>query len=385
MRNTSIGSKNFWVCCGGGWGALVLLKGNNIYDAQNDTSIETNSSGCETLLDNTIKTRSGDWGPSLQLNATENILVGNTFNINNPVSQASETRLRQLDTTIDPELITPTSVALPPTPPNNNRTIYDVQTGTGNDAQAIQMAINLAVAAGNRAVVHIPCGFYNIAQTLTVPANAEIQLIGDGGSAGYQIGSMLNWSGSGSGPILDLQGPNRAILRDFSLFGGNGLLVEDPDQGDGLIYGEELDSGGQSPSCPASTNIYVNGIENNDVNLLGSGVGASAQQNIEVVGGPNESQGIATNGQVSVMCASGSTSNLFYNVTDGGQLLVETIYQEVSNTAIDQILNLTGQGELSVALGKFAGDCANTTPTYAVNGMDGGLTLTELQFLDLRL
>ena len=32
-------------------------------------------------------------------------------------------------------LPTPTSVALPPTPTNNGRTIYDVQQGTGNDAQ----------------------------------------------------------------------------------------------------------------------------------------------------------------------------------------------------------------------------------------------------------
>ena len=78
---------------------------------------------------------------------------------------------------------TPTSVALPPPPPNNNRTIYDVQQNTGNDAQAIQTQINNAVNGGTtRPVVHIPMGTYSIAQTITVPANFDIQIVGDGGT-----------------------------------------------------------------------------------------------------------------------------------------------------------------------------------------------------------
>ena len=163
---------------------------------------------------------------------------------------------------------TPTSVALPPPPPNNNRTIYEVQQNTGNDAQAIQTQINNAVNGNTtRPVVHIPMGTYSIGQSITVPANFDIQIVGDGGT---MEATQLNWSGSGAGPLMLLNGPSRATLRDFYINGGtvDGLWVTNANQVNGQIYTEILDAGGGGGSYVANSAVLVNGTEDSNVTLV---------------------------------------------------------------------------------------------------------------------
>ena len=85
----------------------------------------------------------------------------------------------------------------------------------GANSAGIQQAIDQAATlSGQRPVVHLPKGSYSIGTTLSVPANADLQIVGDGRN------SQLNWSGAAGGTILRMNGPSRAILREFGTNGG---------------------------------------------------------------------------------------------------------------------------------------------------------------------
>jgi hypothetical protein len=62
-------------------------------------------------------------------------------------------------------------------------------------------------------VVHLPAGRYPVGATLTIPAGADLQFVGDG------VQSLLIWEGEDNGTMLKLAGPARATLRDFRIAG----------------------------------------------------------------------------------------------------------------------------------------------------------------------
>ena len=222
-------------------------------------------------------------------------------------------------------------------------------------------------------------GNYSIATTITVPANAPVQIIGDGG--GCQFGSMLSWTGS-SGPVIELQGPSRATLRDFAVIsdGNTGIEVDGADQTGGSVYTEELNVSGESSSQTGIASFYDNGAEDADINLICPFLGSPFISYLgEVVGGPKLSSGETANGYVQVASGSAEDSGTSaFNVLDGGQLSVQALYIEVDpNWPIYQALNLQGSGKLTLNEVRFDFDDLNnsyTTPTYYLNNFDGELT-----------
>ena len=315
VGNNSFGSKAFWLAPAQAFGAEVLLQDNNIYDTTSSVSINTAGGCCETLLDNTVVTANGNSAPSVTLNAISDLLLGNTYNVNSPVSNAGGGLLSEINDTVNTGLTVPTSVALPPEPPNNNRTIYNTTTASGGDITSnLQATINTAAAAGNNAVVHIPCGLYYVSSTVTVPANARIQIIGDGGGP-YPCGTCLTWDGSTGGTLMQLNAPNEAQLRDFAVCGGNPLVIYDADNGTGRVYMESCNVSGQNPLAPATTSLLVDGVENDDITMIASCIGANSNNDFTVVGGPSEANGGATTGQIACMCVAGGTGNApIYNL-----------------------------------------------------------------------
>ncbi len=118
------------------------------------------------------------------------------------------------------KLPAPAEVRLPATPPNRHRKIFEMRPGTGDDARELQAQINAAAKqpAGSKPVVHVPKGNFTLQRTVSIPARCDVQLIGDG--VGDASDSELNYAG-GAGPLLRLDGPSRATLRDLDLNGGN--------------------------------------------------------------------------------------------------------------------------------------------------------------------
>jgi hypothetical protein len=121
---------------------------------------------------------------------------------------------------------------LPGLAPNYNREIFEVPVNA--TADQIQATINAAVASQSpNAVVHLPAGSYQIDHTLTVPANAQIQIAGDSQA------TELWWTGSSpTGPVVSLTGPSHATLRDLGIVGGTvtAISMSGADQPGGRIF-----------------------------------------------------------------------------------------------------------------------------------------------------
>ena len=226
--NISINSKKFLT--GGNIGRNnenLTLQRNRIITPVDSDAIVVENLGPLLLLDNQFQSRPGAVGPvvrhSTSYSDTETIAIGNTFTVNNPISTSSG-RPQQIDTVVNSALSL-SERPLPGAAPNYGRKVFEV--GAGSNAWAIQQVINSAAAAGSRAVVHIPSGTYNIDTTLSVPANSDIQIVGD------SMATTLQWIGAAGGRVFQLNGPSRATLKYFRILGqgnGDGIWVQGADQ-----------------------------------------------------------------------------------------------------------------------------------------------------------
>jgi hypothetical protein len=170
--------------------------------------------------------------------------VGNSYTVGTP--SCSDTLSANRCHSVSDNLVARSNASaptLPGTPPNNGRIIYEASpSGSGTSCSSaspcsITTAIAKAANAGNGAVAHLQSGTYNISSTVVLPANVFFQIIGDGES------SMLNWTGSNGGLIMQCTGPCKVTFRDFQLNGnlksGNGLQITNADQLGGRVFLEQ--------------------------------------------------------------------------------------------------------------------------------------------------
>ena len=121
---------------------------------------------------------------------------------------------------------------------------------------------------------------------LVVPAGSDLQIIGDG----YY--SQLTWAGTTTGPVMQLLGPSKTTLRDFSVSGNHntadGIEVNNADQPGSRVFME------QSNLTSSHTNLFVNGLDYTNVELhdfyhdYDSTTGTTS---VNVTGGPSAAPG----------------------------------------------------------------------------------------------
>ena len=161
------------------------------------------------------------------------------------------------DQTVSRSSINATAPTLPGTLPNYHRQVFEVP--PGSSAATIQQIINTAAGQnGARPVVHLPPSRLSVDTTIVIPANTDLQIVGDGGA------SMVAWTGSGTGPIFRLAGPSRATLRDFNVNGASiadGIVVENADQPGSRVFME------QPYLANRQRNLFVNGLDYTNVQL----------------------------------------------------------------------------------------------------------------------
>ena len=227
---------------------------------------------------------------------------------------------------VDPATVpVPTTLRLPGPPSNKHRKVFEVRPGTGDDAKELQQQIDAAARepAGANPVVHLPKGRFTLRRTVELPADREIQMVGDGGN---ENGSVITWNGKGTGPGLKLLGPSRVTIRDLSLaFVGSGadaLHVEKADQAGGRIFCDQVVCAGNDPSHRCDIAIYVDGVEDSDITYINGGWGEYTRGGVVVKGGPVLSSGGKTQGQVSLLLgALGNNESRLINVQNGGRVL----------------------------------------------------------------
>lgn len=392
-HNTSIGSKAFFIAkrtqFGRGawkdnetWGAQVTMQDNTIINPVDSTPIQIYSNGPTFLLDNTFQMRAdAPQAPVVKTAApggpSDIISIGNTYSVSNPF----EVKGRLY--TLDDKLATKTKLSekianLPVMQPKAIRPVIEVTAGTG-DAD-IQKAIDEAAKLrGKRPVVHLPGGQYTITKTIVVPANTDLQLVGDGYS------STLQWAGQGAGPMVKVLGPSQATFSEFEMYAGPGEWKPKPDTAVGFEVkncdqpgGRIVMSGSQAQNF-AAEGVLIDRLGATEFSLYDNHV-SDAGVGISVVGS-NKPAG----GRVAVFSGITTNNELTYDVSNGGGLLVRDTWYEGAPL---RFMHLKGKGELTLSGGKIASgrpapNAESIDPNYAgveIDDFQGNVALISTLF-----
>jgi hypothetical protein len=375
VGNTSIRSKCFMDWRDFTWGSPTSVTGNRIIEPTGELAISLNNGGPYLLADNVIKSRPAKTGPEVRLTWGDQALIGNRYTVEKAVLERGH-RIGIDEKVVEATTIDDKPPELPGPPPNRLRTVFEVTAGAGTAAirQALDKAAQLK---GQRPVVQLPMGVYSIERTLTVPAGCDVQLIGDGAS---EVATVLQWAGKAGEPLLRLEGPEWATLRDFHVRAGEGtgILVTDCDQDGGKVFADQLNVTGSSPNAKPVVGLLVDGVERSDVQLRNCQGGTFMERWLHVVGGPHRQAGSRlgpeASGQVSVFCGATGTSDAPYTVEKGGRLVVRTVYHEVSGES-PQALELNGAGTLVIDSTRFSYQTASDRPLIGLDSFRGQFTL----------
>ncbi len=321
--NISIGSKAFYT---GQWrdcAAQVTLQGNTIVDPTGPTPIQHGNNGGLLMVDNIIKSvKNKAKGEHIVhvSKATSLLAVGNTFTMADAIDIADKNSGAPV--ILNSKVVAPGSLKialpmLPGTPPHLTRRVFEIASGA--DGAVIQKAIDDAAALkGERAVVHLPPGTYPIAKTLVVPANAGVQIVGDG------FATRLQWQGDAQTPLLRLPGPSRAILRDLEIQAGAasaGIVVEKCDQSGARVFMEQ----GEVANAQI-VGLLVDGLAHTDVSLHNFYHSGCKGVAVKVIGaGQNSNKNTA---RTVIFGGASSDNNLSYDVQNGGRLMAQDIWYE---------------------------------------------------------
>jgi len=336
-NNTSIGSRQFFNARGTNNPATTIIQGNKIIDPVNTQAITINNQGPTVFMNNIIHSRpNAAGGPVAQFvcgGQSTSFVAGNVFTVQNPI--VADDGSIQYNNKIVPA----TSLGnlqrpiLPGVEPHINRQVFEVPAGA--NADIIQAVINkAATASGGRPVVHFPYGNYNIATTLHIPQNTDMQLVGDG----YGKATSLNWSGAGAGPILIITGPGKATLRDITFKGSTNstnILISNADQKGARVYLQEfIQMGGKQ-------GLIANQLDHTTV--LGYNVEFSGlQKAVNVIGGRFAALGRLTEGRTIIYSGAESSNRISHEVSNGGNLTVQDTWYEGGNKST--FANLSGNG-----------------------------------------
>jgi hypothetical protein len=380
-NNYSIGSNHF-VWAGGTCGSdNVTIQGNTILDTTDRLSIRQADQGPVVLLDNVVRSATGvTTGPIVQIGNTncptsDLFSMGNIFTVSSPnalITSGGHYHSVQ-DQVVARSTINPTMPTLPGTPPNNHRQIFEVT--PGSTAAQIQQAINNAAASGTtRPVVHLQPGTYSINTTLVVPANSDMQIIGDGAY------SSLLWSGSAGGLVMRLQGPSKAILRDFGVNGyyysADGIEVDNADQAGSRVFMEQVILG------QSSTNLFVDALDYTNAELhdfqhLSGDQVPGINTSVVVTGGSQAAAGSWQGGATNIFAGLTADNYYSYGVSNGAHVAVEGVWNDTGSTGGNLIANVTGTSTFTYAGSKLALNSSSPT-SVSLDNFQGTAALVNL-------
>ena len=316
--------------------AVTTLQRNTIITAAgNDChgcAVYQGNMGPTVLTDNIFVRPPDATGPAVSiaaLNEPDCLSLHNTFTGPNTIGchslHSGKGRLAAIDDQIiEPGAVSQTPPAPPETPPHFNRKVFDVRPSAGTEA--IQTAIDSAAKhCGERPIVHLPYGAYALTRSVTIPANCDIQISGDGER------TALQWLGEGDRAAMVLIGPSRAILRDFYLNAGVGvgISVTNADQEGARIYMQQMQLLRSSVA-----NLLVDQLDNAVVESDNFQLAMTSESPggkgiaLKAVGGPKSQKSVATFGRINLLAGSGGMNDLSFDVSGGAKLLVRDAWLE---------------------------------------------------------
>ncbi len=262
-----------------------------------------------------------------------------------------------------------------------NQVIIEVHDFSG---AAIQKAIDdsMSVTRGMRPLIHLKKGKYLISQSLILPPQFEIQIMGDGAS---EHGSMLSWVGSAPKPIMILKGPSRVTLKDLGMNGGSGLVIEQADQAGGTILGHQVNLGGGGGSSLALVAAEVEGLLQTQVTFVALGMNAF-KYGFRVTGADGDSK------QVNILTGASSQGCGLYDVRNKGKLFVSGVWYEGNPTCdgADTMVDLSSKSSGDLTLSSMLFSVIINQPFLRATNFSGHVNIlgsqidhrpsTQLQF-----
>jgi hypothetical protein len=249
--------------------------------------------------------------------------------------------------------------------------VFDVAADA--DGRAIQQAIDRAAAeSGRRPIVHIPAGIHAVATTIVVPA-ADVQIVGDGYS------TVLRWSGPGGGPVLRVDGPGQATLRELRVDGAgraDGVVVVDADQPGARIYmqGVQLRGG-------KLADLHVDGVDHAYLQLEDFGQAYSPDgRAILVRGGPELGAGRPADGRLSIFSGASSGNRVSIDISDGGRMLARDMWYESGAGA--GYVNIHGRATFTADGLRVSSPPNQALPAFNVAGLAGAVAVVATHLDD---
>lgn len=361
--NTSINSKAFILAGFTANACQITVQGNKIIDPIDNTPINIQNQGQLMLVDNTIRSRAGAIGPVVSVSGpptSDCFAIGNVFTVANPI-QAGKNIVYQSSIVQRSSLANLAEQTLPGTQPNLNRPIFEVPRGA--NAALIQTIINQAHGlSGQRPIVHLPNGQFNIDTTLVIPIGSDIQLVGD------SYNTILRWLGNKEGYVLKVEGPSKATVRDLLVHGNSaasGILVTKADQIGSRIFTH------QSESHTNKINYSIHDLDKTLILLTNSGSANARQHGIKLTGGKLAASGISQPGRTVVYAGATSDNAICYEVANAGNLLIRDVWYE--SRYVNQYLRLPNSGTFTVEGSHIANTNADQTsiPQFEISNFTG--------------
>ena len=333
---------------------IISLQNNTILDPTG-TAIITGGPGQLLLLHNVIR----GTAPlvTTSLNAVDNTVndqsqvtsIGNVFTVVNPyylgfslsasgaqgTLNANTAGLDSIDDqVVDPSTVSSTLPTMPAFLPNAHRVVYNIV--QGSTETQIQAAINRAFNEqnGNKAIVHLSAGVYPITTPLIIPANSDVQLIGDNQR------TTLSATGTGlTQPVITIAAPSHAVLRGLYITGGSvGVQIQTKD-----LVGDHISGMSDVITNSTSNSLLVNGTDNTVVSLNNFIHALSGPDSVMVNGGPLSIAGQNTPGFVGIYAGGGANSTNTFSVDKNGKLLVQDSWYEGGNQGLVDLIGKSGK------------------------------------------
>jgi hypothetical protein len=372
--STSSGSNRFiWGQNEGQNGGALTAQGNTVLDTTNAAAIEIGNIGLGIILDNKIRSAVANssaavvMDPGNGASGSDLISVGNQYTVSPGASVTAGSPVRfwsQEDSTVSRSAISSSLPAMPPTPGNMSRQVFDLT--AGSSASTIQTAINNANAVHAKAVVHLQPGDYNIASTLSFPSGSDVQFVGDG----YY--SSLHWTGASGGKLLQLNSGSKVTVEDIEL-DGNGHSADDIEVNTEDTSGSRVWIDNSYQDHASTDSIFADSLAHTAINVTAPWLANDSGSNVKSTGtGSVGSSYLAIFGGTTAY--NGGGADPMYEVASGGQLLVEDAWWEGSAT----LINPTSSGNFTYNGGHISPQAGTAHALVSMNGFSGNFTLLGL-------
>jgi hypothetical protein len=358
-NNYSYGSNQFIRCASLGFPDELFLQGNTILDTTLAQAVDCPQFGPMVLLDNRIRSL-GTTTPVVRMNngaVPDLFSMGNTYtvgtaNCGSAISSSGRCHSTD-DTVVSSSSLTPNPPALPGTPQNYSRTIKEASpNGSGTTCSsaspcAIATAISQACSSGTtRPVAHIQPGSHNITSTIIVPANCDVQIIGDG------MFSTPSWGGAARGAVFQFNSPSKAIIRDLKIGGSNtatGIDVKGADQTGSRVWMEELYT-----DATITTGLLVDSLDNTNVELHDPQITSNGAVGLSVIGGASAAGGNWLGGATNIFNGQSSQNSTLFTVSNSGHFSSRQFWNDFGGAGGGPILTASGTGGAVSLMGTIA-------------------------------